>query len=281
MKRTKRIQRSFLVFVLLFAFLLCSCNQGISQSPEQTEAQIGEMSATEESKTEEEKLFEEYLLFHETLAFRGSEAMAYSGLRSGVRDLKDEILEGGKILPEHLKRAEEILSRLERFQNAAKKTDFSLVDALFPGEPNSFLCLEKAYLQKTQFFQKLLQEILDKNYEQFLKDNELLETYLQRREEIMQADLAPSLKQRKLITSDLEEYDKEAARYLYPQDESLSNKHFELEKKLQNTERGRELLEKYWDNYPRIGGDFLLNFEATVNMDNYIIRRKTDEKRND
>lgn len=97
----------------------------------------------------------------------------------------------------------------------------------------------------------------------------------------MQADLAVSLKQRKLITSDLEEYDKEAARYLYPQDESLSKKHFELEEKLQKTERGRELLEKYWDNYPRIGGDFLLNFEATVNMDNYIIRRKTDEKRND
>ena len=281
MKRTKRIQRSFLVFVLLFAFLLCSCNQGISQSPEQTEAQIGEMSATEESKTEEEKLFEEYLLLLETLAFRGSEEMAYSELRSGVRDLKDEILEAGKILPEHLKRAEELLSRLERFQNAAKKTDYSGIDTLFPGEPNSFLYLEKAHLQKIQFFQKLLQEILDKNYEQFLKDNELLETYLQRREEIMQADLAPSLKTKKLITSDLEEYDKEAARYLYPQYEFLSNKHFELEKKLQKTERGRELFEKYMENYPRIGDDFLLNFEATVNMDNYIIRRKTDEKRND
>lgn len=281
MKRTKRIQRSFLVFVLLFAFLLCSCNQGISQSPEQTEAQIGEMSATEESKTEEEKLFEEYLLLLETLAFRGSEEMAYSELRSGVRDLKDEILEAGKILPEHLKRAEELFHRLERFQNAAKKTDYSGIDTLFPGEPNSFLYLEKAHLQKIQFFQKLLQEILDKNYEQFLKDNELLETYLQRREEIMQADLAPSLKTKKLITSDLEEYDKEAARYLYPQYEFLSNKHFELEKKLQKTERGRELFEKYMENYPRIGDDFLLNFEATVNMDNYIIRRKTDEKRND
>lgn len=273
-KRTKRIQLAFLVFILLFAFLLCSCNQGISQSPEQTEAQIQkeELPTTEESKTEDKKLFEEYKFFHETLNIYALEQMAYSGLRSGVRDLKDEILEAGKILPEHLKRAEELLSRLERFQNAAKKTDYSLVDTLFPGEPNSFLCLEKAYLQKTQFFQKLLQEILNKNYEQFLKDNELLEAYLQRREEIMQADLAPSLKTRKLITSDLEEYDEEAARYLYPQYESLSEKHFELEEKLQKTERGRELLEKYRENYPlreRMGESMLSNFEIMVNKNDY------------
>lgn len=274
MKRTKRIQPSFLVFVLLFAFLLCSCNQGISQSPEQTEAQIqkGELSATEESKTEEEKLFEEYLLFHETLAFLGSEGMAYNGLLFEVRDLRDEILEAGKILPEHLKRAEELLSRLERFQNAAKKTDYSLVDTLFPGEPNSFLCLEKAYLQKTQFFQKLLQKILNKEYEQFLKDNELLEAYLQRQEEIMQADLAPSLKFTKLITVDLEGYDEEAIRYFRPQYESLCDRERELEKKLQKTERGRELLEKYWENYPlrgRMGESMLSNFEIMVNRNDY------------
>ena len=270
MKRTKRIQPSFLVFVLLFAFLLCSCNQGISQSPEQTEEQIREMSTTEESKTEEEKLIEEYQLLHEPLLFFGLEEMAYTGLQAEVRDLKDEILEAGKILPEHLKRAEELLSRLERFQNAAKKTDYSGMDTLFPEEPNSFLCLEKARVKKTQFFQKLLQEILDKNYEQFLKDNELLEAYLQRREEIMQADLAVSLKQRKLITSDLEGYDEEAIRYFYPQYEFLDKKLFELKEKLQNTEQGRELFEKYMENYPQsLRGDFLLNFETIVNKNDY------------
>ena len=151
-KQTKRIQRSFLVFILLFAFLSCSCNQGISQSPEQTEAQIQkeELPTTEESKTEDKKLFEEYKFFHETLNIYALEQMAYTGLLSVVCDLKDEILEAGKILPEHLKRAEELLSQLERFQNAAKKTDYSLVDTLFPGEPNSFLCLEKARVEKTR-----------------------------------------------------------------------------------------------------------------------------------
>lgn len=272
MKQTKRIQRSFLVFVLLFAFLSCSCNQGISQSPEQTEAQIQkeELSATEESKTEEEKLIEEYQLLHKTLLFFGLEEMAYTGLRAGVRDLKDEILEAGKILPEHLKRAEELLSRLERFQNAAKKTDYSGIDTLFPGEPNSFLCLEKARVEKTQFFQKLLQEILNKNYEQFLKDNELLEAYLQRWEEIVQSDLAPSLKSRKLITVDLEGYDEEAIRYFYPQYEFLDKKLFELKEKLQKTKRGRELFEKYMENYPQSSrGDFLLHFETMVNKNDY------------
>ena len=130
--------------------------------------------------TEESKLIEEYQLLHEPLLFFGLEMMAYNGLQVEVCDLKDEILEAGKILPEHLKRAEELLSRLERFQNTAKKTDFSRMDTLFPGEPNGFLCLEKARVEKTQFFQELLQEILNKNYEQFLKDNELLEAYLQK-----------------------------------------------------------------------------------------------------
>lgn len=270
MKRTKRIQPSFLVFVLLFAFLLCSCNQGISQSPEQTEEQIGEMSSTEESKTEEEKLIEEYKLLHEPLLFFGLEKMAYNGLQVEVCDLKDEILEAGKILPEHLKRAEEIFHRLERFQNTAKKTDFSRMDTLFPGEPNGFLCLEKARVEKTQFFQKLLQEILDKNYEQFLKDNELLEAYLQRWEEIVQSDLAPSLKTRKLFTVDLEGYDEETIRYFYPQYESLDKKLFELKEKLQKTERGRELFEKYMENYPQsLRGDFLLHFETMVNKNDY------------
>lgn len=269
-KQTKRIQRSFLVFVLLFAFLLCSCNQGISQSPEQTEEQKEEMPTTEESKTEEEKLIEEYQLSHKTLLFFGLEMMAYNGLQVEVCDLKDEILEAGKILPEHLKRAEEIFHRLERFQNAAKKTDYSGMDTLFPGEPNGFLCLEKARVEKTQFFQKLLQEILDKNYEQFLKDNELLEAYLQRWEEIVQSDLAPSLKTRKLFTVDLEGYDEETIRYFYPQYESLDKKLFELKEKLQKTERGRELFEKYMENYPQsLRGDFLLHFETMVNKNDY------------
>lgn len=160
MKRTKRIQPSFLVFILLFAFLLCSCNQGIPQSPEQTEAQIqkGEMSTTEESKTEEEKLFEEYKFLHETLNIYTLEQMAYSGLRSGVCRLKDEILEAGKILPEHLKRAEELLSRLERFQNAAKK------NGLFPsrysvsGRTEQLFMSGKGSLAKNSIFPKIITE---------------------------------------------------------------------------------------------------------------------------
>lgn len=268
MKQTKRIQRSFLVFVLLFAFLLCSCNQGIPQSPEQTEAQIqkGEMSTTEESKTEEEKLFEEYMFLCKILDTHTLEERLYRGALSGVCRLKDEILEGEKILPEHLKEAERQLRNLERLQSAMKKTDFSRIDTLFPGEPNTFLCLEKAYFQKTQFFQKLLQEILDKNYEQFLKDNELLEAYLQK--EIPELE-HPDLKSLALTLADLAEYDEEAARYFRPQYESLCDRRRELERKLQKTERGEELLKKYREDYPWKGEDPFVDFETMVNKNDY------------
>lgn len=266
MKRTKRIQPSFLVLVLLFAFLLCSCNQGISQSPEQTEAQIGEMSATEESKTEEEKLFKEYMFLCKILDTHTLEERLYRGALSGVCRLKDEILEAGKILPEHLKEAERQLRNLERLQSAMKKTDFSRMDTLFPEEPNTFLCLEKAYFQKTQFFQKLLQEILNKNYEQFLKDNELLEAYLQK--EIPELE-HPDLKSLALTLADLAEYDEEAARYFRPQYEFLCNRRRELERKLAATERGRELLKKQWEDYPWKGEDTFVDFETIVNKNDY------------
>ena len=84
-KQTKRIQPFFLVFILLFAFLLCSCRQGISQSPEQTEEQI---QKREMPTTEESKLIEEYQLLHEPLLFFGLEMMAYNGLQVEVCDLK-------------------------------------------------------------------------------------------------------------------------------------------------------------------------------------------------
>lgn len=266
MKRTKRIQPSFLVFILLFAFLSCSCNQGISQSPEQTEEQIRELPTTEESKTEEEKLFEEYLSLCKILDTHGLEERTYTGALSGVCRLKDEILEGEKILPEHLKRAEEILSRLERFQSAMKKTDFSRMDTLFPGEPNTFLCLEKARVEKIQFFQKLLQEILNKNYEQFLKDNELLEAYLQK--EIPELEY-PELKLLASMISDLAEYDEEAARYFRPQYKFLWDRERELERKLAATERGEELLERYRKKCPWTDKGSLIDFETMVNKNDY------------
>lgn len=265
-KRTKRIQPSFLVSVLLFAFLLCSCNQGISQSPEQTEEQIREMSTTEESKTEEEKLFKEYMSLYLTLSTHTLEERLYNGALSGVCRLKDEILEAGKILPEHLKRAEELFHRLERLQSAMKKTDFSLVDALFPEEPNTFLCLEKARVEKIQFFQKLLQEILNKNYEQFLKDNELLEAYLQK--EIPELEY-PEMKPLSRRIVDLAEYDEEAARYFRPQYKFLFDRERELEEKLQATERGKELLKKRWEDYPWKGEDTFVDFETIVNKNDY------------
>ncbi|ERJ82235.1 hypothetical protein HMPREF1987_01467 [Peptostreptococcaceae bacterium oral taxon 113 str. W5053] len=267
-KQTKRIQRSFLVFILLFAFLLCSCNQGISQSPEQTEAQIQkeELPITEESKTEEEKLFEEYIPLRLILSTHTLEERLYQGLLSGVCRLKDEILEGEKILPEHLKEAERQLRNLERLQNDMKKTDFSRIDTLFPGEPNTFLCLEKARVEKIQFFQKLLQEILNKNYEQFLKDNELLEAYLQK--EIPELEY-PEMKPLSSRIVDLAEYDKEAARYFRPQYESLCDRERELERKLQKTERGKELLKKYREDYPWKGEDTFIDFETIVNKNDY------------
>jgi len=144
------------VFILLFAFLSCSCNQGISQSPEQTEAQIQkeELPTTEESKTEDKKLFEEYKFLHETLNIYTLERMAYTGLLSVVCDLKDEILETGKILPEHLKRAEELLSQLERFQNAAKKNGFFPSRYFVSGRTEQLFMSGKSPSGKNSIFSK-------------------------------------------------------------------------------------------------------------------------------